>query len=445
MMIVTGVSLSRRTVLRGLGSAIALPLLDSMIPAFAASPSAAAPVARLAAIYVPMGANMSKWTPAAVGALELTPILQPLAAFKDRLVVVSGLDSREAEGNDGGTHPKAQATWATGARAKRTEGVDIRAGISMDQIAARAFEEETQLSSLELALESVDTFAGGCELGYSCAYNGTIAWRTPTTPLPMEPNPRLVFERLFGTSETTDAGARVARSRRGRSILDAVTEKIGGLQKRVGPADRNKLDQFLEAVRDVERRLQKIEAQSDRELPLVEQPAGIPATFEEHAKLMFALQTLAYQTDLTRVTTMMMGREASARSFPEIGIPDTWHPLSHHAGDPVKLEKQAKLNTFHVGLLAYLLDKLQSTPDGDGSLLDHTTLLYGSGMSDSDLHLPAELPTLVVPSQGSGITGGRHVKYDGQVPLANLQLSLLQSLGMSIQQFGDSTGALSGL
>lgn len=440
-MIVTGKYLPRRTVLRGMGAAIALPWLDSMLPAFAsATASAAATPRRLSVIYVPMGMNMAKWTPAAEGPLALSPILQPLASFQQRLVVVSGLDSREAVVNDSGAHARAQAVWPTGAKAKRTEGVDLQAGISVDQIAAQQFAKDTQLASLELALEAVDEAAGGCAIGgYSCVYYNTIAWRSATQPLPMEINPRAVFERLFGSTETTDRSARLAQIEENRSLLDAVTQNLARLGSRLGARDRAKLAEYLDSVRDVERRIQKSEEQVDRELPVVERPSGVPATFEEHAKLMFDLLTLAYQTDLTRVSTFLYGRETSVRTFPEVGIPDPWHPLSHHQNNPTQLEKQAKLNAFHVSALAYFLDKLQSTEDGDGSLLDHTALVYGSGMSNSDLHIPENLPTLVT---GAGIKGGRHLQYPKGTPLANLQLTLLDKVGVHVDRFGDSTGEL---
>lgn len=443
-MIITKKYLPRRTVLRGLGATIALPLLDGMVPAFAAPRnSAARPVRRLSVVYVPMGMNMSKWTPAAEGSLELSPILQPLAAFQDRLTVVGGLASEEATGNDNGPHPRAQTAWLTGARAKRTEGVDLHAGISMDQIAAREFGKETQLASLELALEAVDTLNGGCaSYGYSCVYSNTIAWRSATTPLPMEVNPRAVFERLFGAADTTDQKTRLARIQKDRSLLDAVTEKIASLEKRLGPRDRTKLAEYLDSVRDVERRIHKAEEQVGQEVPTVERPAGIPATFEEHGKLMYDLLTLAYQGDLTRVSTFLYGREASVRTFPEIGIPDPWHPLSHHQDIPEKLEKQAKLNIFHMGLFAYFLEKLRSTADGDGSLLDHTLLLYGTGMSNSNLHVYEDLPTLVVGGQAVPTKGGRHLRYPKGTPLANLHLTLLDKIGVPVQHFGDSTGEL---
>ena len=442
-MIITKKYLPRRTVLRGLGAAIALPLLDGMVPAFAALRNTAAkPVRRFGAVYVGNGMNMPQWTPAASDTLQLSPTLQPLAPFQNRLIVVSGLDNKEGEGTDGGPHPRMQTSWLTGTRAKKTEGVDIRAGTSMDQIVAKEFGKETQLASLELATESVDLL-GTCFLGYSCAYNNTISWRTPTMPLPMENNPRAVFERLFGASDSTDASARLAHVQKTRSILDSVTQEVSHFQRKIGPRDRTKLTEYLEAVRDAERRIQKAEEQVARELPVVDQPMGIPNTFEEHAKLMYDLLALAYQTDLTRVSTFLMVREASVRSYPEIGIPDSHHPLSHHQNNPEKLAKQAKLNAFHIRMFADFLERMQSTPDGDGSLLDHTILLYGSGMSDSNLHHPKDLPVLVVGGGGTfSMKGGVHRRYTDETPLANLQLTLLDKLGLPVERFGDSTGQL---
>ena len=437
-MISTRTHLSRRTVLRGLGASVALPLLDGMLPAHAAlRHTAAAPVHRLTALYVPMGMDMTQWTPPSEGPLEIMPITRPLEPFESRMAVLSGLDSQQAVGNDQGPHPRSQASWLTGARAKRTDGIDIEAGISMDQIAAQQFAKETQLSSLELSLEGVDTLNAGCtRYGYSCVYTGTIAWRTATTPLPMEVNPRAVFERMFGTIDTTDKRARAADIRRDRSLLDAVTGKVADLRRRIGPGDRKKVDAYLDAVRDVERRIQIAEAQIDRELPVIERPGGIPASYADHAKVMFDLLVLAYQTDLTRVSTFLYGREASIRGFPEIGVPDSWHPLSHHGSDPEKLAKITKLNQFHVGLFAYFLERLQATHDGDGSLLDHTTILYGSGFSDPNSHTPLNVPTLVM---GPRIKGGRHLKYQ-PTPLSNLQRTLLEMVGVPVQRFGDSTG-----
>ncbi|MEQ1897562.1 MAG: DUF1552 domain-containing protein [Vicinamibacterales bacterium] len=442
-MIVTHLHLPRRTVLRGIGASLALPLLDAMVPALVpARLSAAAPVKRLSVTYVPMGAFMKKWTPPSEGPLELSEILQPLKEFRDRAVVMSGLDMQNADARDGGgVHSRIQPCWLTGQHAKRTEGPDMRVGISLDQVAARAIGGETQLSSLELALESSDLL-GACDLGYTCAYTATMCWRGPSTPLTMEYNPRAVFERLFGTSDSTDPRTRAADLKRGKSLLDSVASDMVKLKKRVGPGDQVKLDEYVDAVRDVERRIELSEKQSDRELPSVEQPVGVPTEFRDYAKLMFDLNVLALQADLTRISTFMMGRELSVRTFPEIGVPEQHHGLSHHQDQLEKLEKQAKLNAYHLQLYSHFLTRLRDTPDGEGSLLDHSLLLYGSGMSNSNLHLPYDVPTIVFGGSTFGIKAGRHVRHPKGTPLTNLQLALLDRMGLSEDRFGDSTGRL---
>jgi hypothetical protein len=442
-MIITKKSFSRRTVLRGLGAAIALPLLDGMVPAFAGTRhSAAIPIRRFGAVYVPMGMSMGQWTPPSEGALELASTMESLEPFKDQLVVFSGLDSKPGDGTDSGPHPRCQTAWLTGTPAKRTEGADIYAGVSMDQIVAKEFGKETQLTSLELGIES-NELMGVCNIGYSCAYNNTCSWRTATQPLPMENNPRAVFERLFGASDSTDPEVRLADILKTRSILDSVTEKVSLFRKGLSAGDSVRLGEYLDSVRDVERRIQKAEEQLDQELPEVEQPGGIPAQYEEHAKLMFDLMVIAYQSDMTRVSTYMLGREASVRSYPEIGVPDSHHPLSHHGNDPEKLAKISKINSFHMSLFSYFLEKLKATPDGDGTLLDHVLLLYGSGMSDSNIHYTRNVPSLVVAGDPDvfGIKGGRHLRYEDK-PLANLQLTMLESLGFDPGHFGDSSGDL---
>lgn len=444
-MIITQKHLSRRTVLRGVGATIGLPLLDSMVPAWAATRNTAAkPVMRMGAVYVPMGVNMSMWVPKQEGALRLSPILQTIAPFKEQALVVSMCDSEGAVArpeDGGGAHSRIQPTWLTGVHVKKTDGPGFRAGTSMDQIAAQQIGQETQLSSLELALESVD-LVGACEFGYTCAYTGTISWRTPTTPLPMEVNPRNVFERLFGDADSTDAKTRLARMSRNKSILDAVTKDVERLQRGIGPKDKTKVAEYLDSVRDIERRIQKAEQQSGQEMPVVEQPVGIPSSYEEHGKLMYELLALAWQADLTRVASFMMARELSTRIYPEIGITEPHHPLSHHANDPEKLAKQAKLNMFHLGIFRSFLEKLKATPDGDGTLLDHTVMLYGSGMSNSDLHLPLEVPSLVIAGKDTGIKTNQHIKVSKGTPLSNLQLALLDRVGCKIDSFGDSTGRL---
>jgi hypothetical protein len=443
-MIITKKCIPRRTVLRGMGAALALPLLDGMVPALAAlRNTAAAPIRRFGVVYVPNGIIMDKWTPAETGAaFELSPILQPLAPFRDRVLVLSGLDNRPAEPNPGensGPHARGPSTFLTGVHLKQTEGADIEAGTSLDQMVAREFGQHTQLASLELGVDASDV-VGACDSGYSCAYLNTIVWRTPTTPLPMEHNPRAVFERLFGGTDSTDPRARQARIRQDRSLLDEVTRDVADLRRGLGARDRAKLTEYLEAVRDVERRIQKAEEQSTKDLPAVDQPAGIPATFEEHAKLMFDLQVLAYQCDLTRVITFMI-RESTERAYPEIGIRDGHHTLTHHGGDPEKLAKVVKINTYHVSTFAYYLEKLRATPDGDGTLLDNVMIMYGAGLSDGNRHNAFNLPILLAGGGTGHIKGGRHVRF-GETPLANLHLTVLDKMGIPAERVGDSTGEL---
>jgi hypothetical protein len=449
MSIITKKYLSRRTVLRGLGASLALPWLDGMVPAFADIGSTAArPPRRMGAIYAPNGMNMWDWTPKAEGtAFELSPILQPLAAFRDQVVVLSGLDNNAADqvpGEGSGDHSRSSAGYLTGAHAKKTEGADLHNGISMDQIAARELGKHTQLASLELALEAND-MAGGCEHGYSCAYTGTISWASAKTPLPVETDPRAVFERLFGSSASTERQARLARIKTERSILDMVTERLAQLQKGLSADDRRKVTEYVESVRDIERRIQRAEEQSNRELPIVAQPAGVPATYEEYATLMFDLWALAWQCDLTRVTTFMFGREKSGRSYPEIGVPEPHHPLSHHQGRPEKLAMLSKLNTFHMKLFAHFVEKLHSTADGDGRLLDQAMIIYGSGMSNSDMHLHQNLPMMLVGGGAGRIRGGRHVQVAKNTPLANLHVTVLDKIGIPTERLGDSTGKLTGV
>lgn len=444
-MISTKKHMSRRTVLRGLGATIALPLLDGMIPAFAAiRQTAAKPVRRLAAVYLPNGMSMASWTPVGEGtAFELSPILEPLAPFRDRLLVLSGMCNKEADslpGEGDGDHSRAQAGYLTGAHAKKTgSGADIEAGVSMDQIAAREFGKQTQLASLELALESYD-LVGQCEDGYGCAYSATIAYRTAKTPLPMEANPRAVFERLFGITDSTDRQARLAQIRRDRSILDVVTEQLADLERGLGQGDRTRLTEYLESIRDVERRIRLAQEQSDRALPTVDQPAGIPASFEEYAKLMYDLLALAYQTDLTRVATFLYGREKSVRTYPEVGVPDPHHPVSHHQRRADHLEKLARINTYHVKMFGHFLEKLRSTPDGDGNLLDHSIIVYGAGMSDSDTHNHHNLPLLLAGGGAGQLRGGRHLRFTHEPPMANLHLTLLEKMGIPAERLGDADG-----
>jgi hypothetical protein len=446
-MMVTKKALPRRAVLRGIGATVALPLLDGMVPAFAGvQQKAIARTGRFGVVYVPHGAVMTNWTPASEGAsFELPPILGALEPFRDHLVIVTGLDHKPAAqlpGEPGGGHGRIGGAFLTGVHAKPTEGADFETGVSIDQIAAGELGRQTQLTSLEVGMGSTD-FAGACDAGFSCAYTSTLCWRTPTTPLPMESNPRALFERLFGDGDSTDPAVRRARMAKDRSLLDAVVEKISELEGALGGRDRSKLHEYLDSVRDVESRIQKAEAQSARTLPVVQQPSGsIPASFEEYVKLMFDLQLLAYQSDLTRVVTFLMTPELSARTYPEIGVPEPHHSLSHHQNRQENLDKLTKLQSFHVGLLTYYLEKLKGTPDGDGSLLDHLTLLYGSGMSDSNVHDIHGLPIILLGGGAGQLKGGRHLRYSAGTPLTNLYLTILNKLGVKVERVGDSNGQL---
>ena len=449
-MIITRHALPRRTVLRGLGTAVALPLLEGMVPALTAlERTAARAKPRLGVVYVPHGAVMNNWTPAADGkGFEFSPILQPLEPFRDRLQVLTGLDHAPAAqlpGDPAGGHGRITGAFLTGVHAKPTEGADFRAGTSVDQIAAKVLGRETQLASLEVGI-GLPEFAGACDAGFSCAYISTLSWSTPTTPLPMESNPRALFERLFGDGATTDPEARRARRRQDRSILDAVTRKVARLRKGLGAADQAKLGDYLAAVRDVERRIQRAEAQSDQELPVVERPsASMPASFSEYVKVMFDLQVLAYQTDMTRVVSFLMTPELTAQTYPEIGVPDPHHALSHHENKPESLAKLIKVGTYHTGLFAWYLDRLRQTPDGDGSLLDQVMVLYGSGMSNSNLHNIQNLPILLAGGGAGRLQGGRHIRFAEGTPLTNLYLSLLGKLDVPAERVGDSTGRLTEL
>ncbi len=434
-MYITRKKMSRRALLRGAGASLALPLLDSMIPALATANNSAPPARRLGVVYVPNGMAMKSWTPEQEGRdFAMTRILSPLEAFQDRMLVITGLDGPTS---NAGVHASASTRFLTGSLPKRVES-DLRASVSIDQILARRYGNQTQLGSLELALDENDVF-GSCDIGFSCQYTSTISWRDEFTPLPMETNPRLVFERLFGDIGTTDASVRLQRIQKDRSLLDSVTERVGELNHSLGAPDRARLEQYLDAVRDVERRIQLAEAQSGREMPTLSQPSGVPDSYEEHARLMFDLQVLAYQTDLTRVITFMLGRELSGRTYAEIGVPDSHHPTSHHRDDPVLYEKVTKINEFHTSLFADYLDKLDATPDGEGSLLDNIVLLYGAGMSDSNQHDSRGLP-LVLFGGGSGtIKGGRHLRFPNGTPIGKLHLNILDKFGIPLDSFADSS------
>jgi len=416
-----------------------------MVPALSlAKNTAANPAMRLGFVYVPNGIIMDRWTPTCVGAgFEFAPTMQALAPFRDHLLVLSGL--AQANGNalgDGpGDHARAGATWLTGVHPKKTGGADIHAGVSVDQIAARELGKTTQLGSLEIGLES-PTLAGDCDSGYSCAYTNTISWRSPTTPNPMEVSPRAVFERLFGDDESTDPAARLASLNEQRSILDYVAGDVDRLASGLGASDRGKLTEYLDAIRDIERRIQMAEEQNAHvTLPVMERPTSIPEAFSDHARLMMDLMVIAYQTDMTRIVSCMIAREGSNRSYRSIGVPDGHHSMTHHDGDPVKIEKVVKINHLHVQTFGYLLEKMQSTPDGDGSLLDHSMILYGSSLSDGNRHTHDELPLVLVGGGCGKIKGGRHVRFPKETPMNNLLLTMLFKAGLHPSaKLGDSTG-----
>ena len=445
-MIITRKHLPRRTFLRGLGTAIALPMLDSMVPALAAPARAggAAPT-RLAFTYIPQGAIMKHWTPQAAGReFEFTRILKPLEPFREDTLVLSGLMDHNGNelGDGGGDHARAAASFLTGVHPKKTSGADIHAGVSADQIAAQAMSSKTRFPSLELGLEDMRT-VGNCDSGYSCAYTNSISWRGPASPMPPENNPRQVFERLFGTDDLSlnpAERARIAKYR--KSILDMVREDTQRITGTLGSSDRRKIDEYLYSVREIEKRIESAEKDNQQFVPAIEKPAGIPVTFGEYAKLMFDLQVLAFQADLTRVTTLMLGREGSIRTYGEIGVPDPHHPLSHHRNNPEWMDKLARINTYHVENFAYFVGKLKATQDGDGTLLDHSMLVYGSGIADSNRHTHEDLPVLLVGRGDGSVKPGRHIVYPQATPVTNLFLTLLDRMGVQPETIGDSSGKL---
>ena len=429
-------ALSRRTVLRGMGAAIALPFLDAMVPSALAT-QAARPASRFLAFYVPNGMAMQYWSPETEGRdFELTPILEPLAPFKDQMLVLSGIKA-----NWNYIHAGASGSFLTGtARGGRNE-IEIVADVSIDQMMARHFANETQVASLEMSMD-VPANAGACTGNLSCVYTHTLSWRSPTQPLPMEWNPRAVFERLFGDTGSTDPAVREARLRQHRSILDSVNAKLSSLRNELGPGDRNKVDEYTEAVRDVERRIQKAEEQTDLELPTLEQPQGAPTEFEDHLDLMLDLQLLAFQSDLTRVISFMLGKEQSARPYPQIDVPEAHHPLSHHNDVPGVIAHMSKINRYHTELFSKYLARLSATPDGDGSLLDHMIVLYGSGISNSTRHSGDNLPLLLMGGGSGKLQGGRHVKYENEPTIANMLVSVMDKMGVPVDRVGGSDGAL---
>jgi hypothetical protein len=445
-MMITRKYLPRRTFLKGMGTAIALPMLDAMVPAMTTT-NAAAPV-RLSLVYVPNGIVMKDWTPKTVGKeFEFTRILKPLEAFREDMFVLSGLDDRNgnALGDGPGDHARAGAAILTGVHCKKTAGADIHNGISADQVAASVIGSKTKFASIELGCEDSRT-VGNCDSGYSCAYTNSISWRTPTTPMPPEVNPRMAFERLFGTADySLDAETRARRAGYRKSILDMVREDTQQLSKSLGQADRRKIDEYLYAVREIEKRIEGAEKDDHEVKPAIEKPAGIPFTFPEYAKLMFDLQVVAFQADLTRVTTLMLGREGSMRVYPEINIPDPHHPLTHHRNNAEWIEKVARINCLHTETFAYFLEKLKSTKDGDGTLLDHSMVVYVSGLSDGNRHAHEDLPVLVVGRGDGSLKPGRHITYKRGTPMTNLYMTLLDRMGVQPEKIGDSTGRLENL
>ena len=436
-MYVTKSALSRRTVLRGLGATLSLPLLDAMVPALTAlSRTAATPAKRFGVVSMPNGVILKNFLPTTVGRdFEILPMVKPVEAFRDHLTIVTGLANAQGDPLDAssGPHSRVNGCWLSGVRIKRTERADISAGTTIDQYAADELGKDTPLRSLELALEP-NFVVGNCEGGYSCSYINTFSWRTPRMPLPMETNPRIVFERLFG-DETGQA--RLEQAQLDRSILDSVRSDLLSIQQTLGPGDRTTISDYLEAIRDVERRIQQAERQDDAIVP-EDRPLGIPPSFADHATLMFDLMLLAYRADITRVATFQLARELSLRSYPELGVPEAHHDISHHGEEPDKVAKKAKIDIFHMDLVSHLVKGMASTPDGDGSLLDHSILLVGGSMGDGNLHRPHNLPIMLFGRAGR--ESGRHVKAASDTPFMNLGLSLLDKFGVHLDQIGDSTG-----
>lgn len=441
--------ISRRAVLRGVGVSVALPLLDSMVPAQTPlAQTAAKAKSRLGFLYIPHGAVMSNWTPVKEGSdFELSRTLTPLKNVKDQVVVISNLAQKNAgpiPGDGGGDHGRSPSVFLSAARPRRTEGEDVRLAVTVDQIAAEKIGQDTPLPSLELATEDTSGLLGACDVGFSCTYMNTISWKTPTTPLPMEINPRAVFDRLFGDGAT--AAERLARLEREKSILDAVSGRIHKLQSQIGASDRNKVAEYLDNIREIERRIQLAEKQSaNSNIDVPATPVGVPDNHEEHSKLLLDLMALAFQAEITRISTFMMAREVSYRTFQNIGVPDPFHATSHHQNDPIKLEKLTKINTYHVSLVAYLLEKLKATKDGDGTLLDNSLILFGSCMSNSNAHDHAPLPWMLGGGAAGAVKGGRHLKYPENTPAANVLATMLHKVNVPAESFGDSTGILTEL
>ncbi len=447
-MIVTKKALPRRTVLRGIGATVALPFLDAMAPALTATARTVAnPLPRLGFVYAPNGMFLPNFHPVGAGGkgFEMSPILKPLEPYREQMVVVSGLSNRGlvSTNEGGGVHTRAHGGWLSGVLPKRTEGADIEAGKTIDQYAADTLGADTSLRSLELTTDSNFT-VGNCENGYSCTYQNSTSWRTATTPLPHERDPRVVFQRLFGDGGSVEA--RLAQMQTDRSILDSVTESIGRLERRLGLRDRTSVEEYLDAVREIERRIQRAEqSNATTPLPTVEQPSGVPDDYDEHVSLLFEMLVLAYQADVTRVSCTQMARELSGRTYPNIGVPEAHHSVSHHQLDPHNIEQYTKINTHQMSLFAGMVERMHNTPDGDGTLLDHTILLYGTGMGDGDHHTPYNLPVTLVGGGCGQLAGGRHMVYELDTPFMNLGVSLLDKVGARVDTVSDSTGRLAEL
>ena len=442
MKFITKKAVARRTFLKGVGASLALPLLDAMIPAAtAASKTAATPVRRLGYVFMPMGCDQSRWTPRSEGNLDkLSPILDSLAPVKDQTAIFTNMQLKPAYP---GSHATSNSSFLSAAKAKVTESSDYYLGTTADQLAAQQIGQQTQLPSLELAMDLLQV-VGQCDNGYACVYQNNLSWSSPTTPLPAEAHPRIVFESLFGEGGTPEERQTALRKR--ASLLDSIIGDMKRLKRGLGVNDRSRVSDYLDSIREVERRIQKAETDTkDKPMPDLDRPMGVPAAYADHARLMFDLQLLAYQGDITRITTFQIARETSNRSYPEIGISDPHHPLSHHGDNPEKIEKMSKINAFHVSLFAEYLERLKNTPEGNGSLLDNVLLLYGSGIGNPNVHNHSNLPIIVAGGAAGGMKGNRHIRYEKPTPLANLHLSLLDKVGVKIDQFGDRTGKIDGL
>jgi hypothetical protein len=445
-MIITKLSLERRTFLRGVGATIALPFLDAMVPALSAATASAGPL-RLGFVYVPNGMFLPNFHPEGKGGTNytMTPVLKPIEALREHIVVVSGLSNMPVLANDqgGGVHTRNHAGWLSGVLPKRTEGANITSAKTVDQYAADKLGADTPLRSLELTLES-NYQVGNCEAGYSCAYLNSTSWRAPNSPLPHEADPRVVFQRLFGDGGSVSA--RLAQMQKDRSILDSVMDSVSRLEKRLGVSDRNVMGDYLDSVRDVESRIQRAEQSNETTpLPAVEQPSGVPEEYDAHAKLLMDLLHLAYQGDITRVSCLQVGRELSGRTYPWIGVPEAHHGVSHHQRDPHNIAQKTKIDAYNMSLFGYLLDKMRQTQDGDGTLLDHALFMYGAGMGDGDRHTPLDLPVVLAGGGRGALTGGRHLRYEENTPFMNLCVTLLDKVGVTVESLGDSTGRLTDL